>query len=946
MKRILILGVGFVLAALATVFYFFKSEKTFFKETSLYQAIPVSVPFFAEVNSLKSLPFDGPVVKRWEDVNGISGLNYWISGLDSTISENSDIQNALRSTRFVLAFGLMGDNELVPLLIHEAGSSGRQKSITTLVKTLFPEPGFQYSEIDYAGLKIVSGNTPDNRKSIHYCFASGLLIASPNLVLVQQSVLQLNDPGIISNSSFKKITETFSSEPDLAWFVNHKLFPEVLLGYMNSGSLNESNEFGENVKRNHYRNVRDFKNYGSWSQLETHFGAHEIFLEGLTIANDTTNDFLAVFDKQEPQRIDAGEILPANISFYTSFSFSNKTLFFQNLENYFAHGGSFYKREDEIRRYEKGLKVDFRKTFQQMVKSEVLAATAEITGKGEKTNYFIFDVGQQSKAENLLDSVLNNYARNKNVPFDDLKSRFVVNEQNTFDLISFPYPSFPGIWLGKPFYFVRADFAVFYKNYLVFCNTREGLQTYITEMENGNLLAKQYVFTRTMGQLEKKANISTYFNPEKGAGIFGELFHPKPARQLEKKKDAVKRIQGIGWNVSAAKTGFTNKISLVFDDGKSEGKINRHPDSSVKSGSPKAQNGGWTCNIGEPLIGKPVITVNHSDKNNHEILVQGKSGKLYQLSSDGKINWIFDLGEEIKSEIFQADSKANGELQYLFSTKRKLFLLDREGKMVDGFPVEFPTMATAGVNVFDYDNNRQYRYFVPCRDKKIYVYDNAGKIVEGWDFPGTQSEVSTPVQHFRIKGKDYIVFKDEQNIYIQNRRGEDITRPNIKFENSANPLILNPVNPLVLLATDDRGKIHVIAFDGETGTIDIGKFDDDHFFTAADLNGDKLIEFVFIDGKRLKVYDEKGTELFTQKFSGNIKYRPNIYDFGAGEKRIGITDSRAEKIYLFDLKGQSHPGFPLSGATEFSIGKIDSDSKNLVLLVGSSRGSLIKYDLD
>ncbi|MCK7534374.1 MAG: hypothetical protein MZV63_26825 [Marinilabiliales bacterium] len=37
--------------------------------------------------------------------------------------------------------------------------------------------------------------------------------------------------------------------------------------------------------------------------------------------------------------------------------------------------------------------------------------------------------------------------------------------------------------------------------------------------------------------------------------------------------------------------------------------------------------------------------------------------------------------------------------------------------------------------------------------KKIYAYDKEGKIMTGWDFEGTKSEVTTPIQHFRIKGK-------------------------------------------------------------------------------------------------------------------------------------------------------------------------------------------------
>jgi hypothetical protein len=47
----------------------------------------------------------------------------------------------------------------------------------------------------------------------------------------------------------------------------------------------------------------------------------------------------------------------------------------------------------------------------------------------------------------------------------------------------------------------------------------------------------------------------------------------------------------------------------------------------------------WQCNIGSQLITKPVFTINHSDKENREVLVQDKSNKLHQIGNDGTIRW-------------------------------------------------------------------------------------------------------------------------------------------------------------------------------------------------------------------------------------------------------------------------------------------------------------------
>ena len=816
MKKYLIIGIGVVLVIAAAVFYFTKSENSFFKEKSLYSAVPVSVPVFVELNSLKSIPFGGPVLEKWVDVEKIIGFTKWVQQLDSVIKENSDIQNGLRSDRFIVALGLMGDKSLTPLVIQKAESSGRKKSIETLSRVLFPEPEFTYSEIDYTGYKIISANTADNKKSINYCFTSGLLIASPNLVLVQQSLLQLTEPGITKIPSFNKLTNSFESEPDVAWFVNQQLFPDFLLEYVNSSSIAKMNEFGEEVKRNHYRSVQAFKRFSAWNELEAEFNDNDILLKGITVANDSANHFLSVINGQEPQQSGAGDILPKSTSFYTSYSFSNKKLFFEKLEKYFFLAGSYYKREDLIGKMEADLRIEFKKTFQAMVKNEMIVAVTGIPADtAQKTTYFIFDVNGKSKTENLLDSMLFNYAQKKNKMLDDFKSVYSLNDKKDFTIIEFPFPSFPGIWLGKPFYTVQAKYAVFYKDFLVFCNSMAGLQNYLYNMEEGDPLADDNRYKRIRSNADSRSNISSYINIGRSMNLTSELLSANLKKKLEKKKQILRRLQAVSWQLSGGKEVYQNEIKLIFDDGKPE-----EEESAENAGAPGTiQDMGntqttWQCNIGNALITKPIFTTNHNDKENREVIAQDKSNKLNQVSNEGAIRWSIDLGEPILSEIYQIDYLANGKLQYLFSTKSKLYIVDRNGVNLEGFPVSFPAEATAGVSVFDYDNNRIYRYFVACEDKKIYAYDKEGKIMTGWVFEGTKSEVITPIQHFRIKGKDYIVFKDEYQVYIQNRKGEAVAKTAAEFENSRNPLILSSGSKPKIIATDTKGTIYYIDFDG------------------------------------------------------------------------------------------------------------------------------------
>jgi hypothetical protein len=951
MKKKLIIGIALLLAIAAAVFYFTQAENTFFKETSLYKAVPVSVPVFIEMSSLKAIPATNPVIGQYFDINKIRSVSNWVQKLDSVIKDNSDIQNGLRSDPFIIALGFMGEKNLTPLIIQQAESSGRQRSLNNLARALYPEPENIYTEIDYTGYKITTVTSANNVNVLNYCFTSGLFLASSNLVLVQQSLLQLTESGISRNPGFVKLNNAIESQPDISIYFNHRLFPDIINEWVNSASIEMINEFGENARRNHYRSVQSFKRYAAWSQVGAEFGKNELLLRGTTVANDSLNHFLSVFNGQEPLRSKVAGVLPKNTSFFTSYIISNKKLFFPKLERYYALGETFYKREDQIKKMETDLKIDFRNKFQAMVKNEIIVATTTIPADpANKTTLFLLELDNKSKAEKQLDTMLLNYAQRKELMVDDFKSTFSVNDKTGFTIFEFPFPSFPGIWLGKPFWGTQAKYAVFYKYFLVFSNTENGLHDYLYSVVEEEPLAKSAVYQRVKSNADGKSNINTYINSGRNLNLVNELFNKENAKKIEKNKALVKKLQAVNWQISSSKGVYSNKMLFAFHDGKTEVEESaENTGSKGKTGKVETSEDSqftWQCKIGSALITKPVFTVNHNDKENREIIVQDKSGKLHQIGNDGNIRWSIELDGPVLSEIFQIDYLANGKLQYLFSTKNKLYIIDRNGVNIENFPVIFPSPATNGVNVLDYDNNRIYRYFVACEDKKIYGYDKEGKLMPGWVFEGTKTQVTTPVQHFRIGGKDYIVFKDKYQVYIQNRKGEPVAKTAAEFENSRNQLLLSSGGKPKIMATDTKGTIYYIDFDGNFTEKKVGKFGSNHFFKSDDLNGDSKSEFIFVDGKELTVTDENGTVLFTQKFANTIQNEPNIYRFGPKQKKIGVVDAKASSIYLFDITGQPHPGFPLQGATEFSIGKTTQSSKKLNLIVGSKGGNLYNYTID
>jgi hypothetical protein len=765
-------------------------------------------------------------------------------------------------------------------------------------------------------------------QSMHYCAVDGLIIISPESILVEKSIRQLNSQNITNNQYFMKVSKTVSAESDISWYINHNRFPELWANFMNSQTETRENEFGESVKINFKKEVLGIQNFASWSELDMIIKDDRISLNGITAADDSLNHFLSIFDRQEAVSCQAGKVLPKNTSFFIGFNFSERELFFKNLENYFVHSTSYFKRESHIKEIEKRFRVDTRNTLRKLVDNQVVAAITSMSDpSGKKASLFIVNNDTHNNTKELFESLLQNYARSTKVEFSSLLSEYETGLGKKFRIYKFPYPSLPGIWLGSAFGFAEANYACFWNNNLVFASSKEALHLYLADMENDVSLYRNTSYAEFKQVTENKANINAYLNINRAYGLNKTLFNSNFSKAFEKNEEVLRKFDALGWQVVCEKDIYFNSINLV---------LNTKTDVEARAA--------WQNNIGAPLVTKPKIVVNHRNTAAKEIIVQDQNNTLHLVGPDGKLVWSLPVEGRILGEIHQLDYYANGRLQYLFNTKDKLYLLDRTGKKVANFPIVFKSPATNGVSVFDYDNNRKYRYFVACANKKVYAYNHEGVIIKGWKFGQTTGTVITPVQHFRINNKDYIAFKDQTKVYIQNRQGATRVDCSAKFENSKNPLVLNTNGTPKIVATDKSGKVFYLYFNGKYAEKETSRFSENHFFTVADINGNGVPDFIFVDGRQLTVMDENGKNIFSEKFENNLTTGANLYSFSSTQKKIGITDTKENEIYLFDSSGELYNGFPLRGNSEFTIGKLKEGELNL--LVGGSTGELYNYILE
>nr|MDA3780852.1 hypothetical protein [Bacteroidales bacterium] len=357
----------------------------------------------------------------------------------------------------------------------------------------------------------------------------------------------------------------------------------------------------------------------------------------------------------------------------------------------------------------------------------------------------------------------------------------------------------------------------------------------------------------------------------------------------------------------------------------------------------------WETHLDTSINFKPQFVINHYTRE-QEIFIQDLNNKIYLINKVGRILWKYQLSEKINSSIYQVDYFKNDKLQILFSTRNKIFLFDRNGNLVEKFPIKLRSPSTVGLSLFDYDNNKNYRIFIPCENKKVYCYNIEGNTIKGWKFNNTDTKLISEIKYFRVHNKDYIVFADKFRIYILNRRGEERVSLSSQFKKSKNNnFILENANSTTnsrLVTTNTQGIVKYIYFNGKIEEKNLGKYSENHYFDYQDINSDGLKDFIFLDKNKLKVINNTGKKIYEYKFDSEINFEPIYFQFSYNNRKLGFISKKTNKLFLINNNGKLYKGFPISGNTPFSIGFLNNTHNHFNLIVGNNNNFLYNYTVN
>jgi hypothetical protein len=661
--------------------------------------------------------------------------------------------------------------------------------------------------------------------------------------------------------------------------------------------------------------------FSKWGEYDINMQNDALIMNGFTYGGDSLNTMANLFMSQNPAEIKAISILPQGIAGFLHLGISDFNLYFLQFSALIKQAGrtsNFYRNLQEANDSSGTNWVEF---FSSVLEGELgIMFMADRSG-----NYEVHYSRVKSElfAREKLEEIITNYRKKAY-----LSGSGIINYRLDKDSLLKIY-EMPVLFIGKtllgPLFSGSEDrYCAFCNHYMIMANTPEMLAQVVDSVNAGEILSHDISYHAISGNMETQSNFTFYNNTAQYPRYFNNWFMPDSVISKDSSFTlSPPSIQAIVYQLSRENGLIYNSLYI------------RHM--PVLEASDMIA---WQTRLQAPLAIKPQIIINHNTKTN-EILVQDSLNNLYLLSNNGSILWKLPLKERIMGDISQLDYYRNTKLQYFFNTASTLYLLDRRGKSVGTFPVQLASSATCAASVVDYEKNRNYRFFIPCRDKSIYIFDRNGKRIAIWKSQ-FDNEINQPIKYIKLGTKEYLVFGDNHEIHILNRKGENVLRSKVNIALSQNIIELSEISGIPrLVCTDQGGTVYFINFSGGIDSKQFRHFSSNHYFDFEDVNGDGRKEFIFLDKRELEVYNSDGTKVFSYAFSTDINKPIIMANFSSTDHKIGIVSTTDSKIYLFNQNGKMQNGFPIEGRTAFSITSNDANMYNLI--VGGKENFLYNY---
>ena len=815
------------------------------------------------------------------------------------------------TSSYVMAIRVEGKQSIRFLYVLNRSGLFSRGDVHAFLQKMFA--GVQVKERKYNNQKIYLASR--GKDEVCYAIVGGMVLVSNSELYVEDAVNQLGHSGEDEKDGaprFKNVNRYFSAGAGLKVFLNTTCFSDLLPLLLQKDFIAKQTNIAKWFK---------------WGALDGDIKPNGVSFNGFVHYDGLKAAFPIAFKGQVPQDSKLDAVIPADVKCVSILALNDVKNYLASLESYRYGAGQI----ENVRKR----KQEFARLFGDKLEEEWQALLKGEWGKGtlsydasrkQEEGIVVVHVKAGSLAGGLLEKMLKSYASKSGISETSLYRSFALDKDKKVSYFKMPVPDFAGVMWGYVLGGIATNYVLVEDNYVVFASSEKGLQSFASDYMRRLSVRDQEWYQKLRTKLSSKFNWMYLSEMVSMLPYYEQVTKGALRELLERNKEGMEAFSSLGLQWGCEGDMLYHTLFL-----------------STEEVEQKQAQIMWQTRLDARMSMKPAIVVNHNT-GERELFVQDEGNTIYLINDVGRILWKLPIDGKINSEVYQVDMFKNGKLQYLFSTPGHLYLIDRNGNYLPRFPLAFKSPCERGISVADYENNKNYRVFAPGADHHVYLYEVSGNFVKGWDVPKSDNDIVSKIYHFRVEGKDYLVYADRYRLYILDRKGKERVKVSTLLNLSANTsLYLTKQNGQMKMAfMDANGEIVLVNFRGQVERIKGEEMIGGGMFNVEDVNNDGQDEFIYTLKNRIVVMDNKGKLLFEKHWEDSELDFPYIYRFSARDSRIGIMDGKGERLFLLDMKEVSK-GFPIRGNSPFSIAFGDNGSAGFYLFAGSDGTHLLKY---
>lgn len=455
-------------------------------------------------------------------------------------------------------------------------------------------------------------------------------------------------------------------------------------------------------------------------------------------------------------------------------------------------------------------------------------------------------------------------------------------------------------------------YLTFYKENIVMANSSRVLKGFLDKIESGALLEQPRAGLSPNSYESVPIQISWTVDFNNAWRNWLGVLSPSWHAFFQKHAAAILQFESIYLHATPSKSAYQiqGELRLLSQQAKHQDRFAIREHKAVS--------------FSEALTFGPKILKNFNDAGS-EFLVQDQSNRIYLITGEGDEVFNKVLDGQIISEVFQIDYYRNNKLQLLFATSSSLYAMDRLGESLPGFPLALPTGKISKLSLVDYENDRNYRYFLADDSGGLYLLDREGNTLEGWNPKDMSEPLNVGPIHFRVPGLgDRMFALDRKGFWhVFNRRGETQQGSPYKLGEDLHPQYAiregGSAKETSLVTVSKLGEVIMANFRGEiTERMQLPRPDrESSFHLVKDAKNERYI-WVVQEFSKVTVMNERYQQLFSQRINSD-QLIFQYFHFSPGNEIFVVIDKQQEFVYLYDLTGKMLLERPLQGAIPIEV---------------------------